>query len=189
MERSIWRQGQKIVRGMRSEGSVNFGIVRNYAERTEVCEVVRRVGNWVAEYGFEYFCPDYVSKIGVSVTERNMDDVLMWWHEHSAMYPHLSQMALDYLTVPGESCSFQLQGNLTHVHCSYICWCGTCIHGWLVLSHVRSRLSAQSTQALVCLGSWSLGGLVVDSDVLAVGSLADVEGDEEQELGESWDDI
>ena len=47
----------------------------------------------------------------------------------------------------------------------------------------------QSTRALVCLGSWSLGGLVVDSDVLAVGSLADVEGDEEQELGEGWDDI
>ena len=40
-----------------------------------------------------------------------MDDVLMWWHEHSAMYSHLSQMALDYLTIPGESCSFQLQGN------------------------------------------------------------------------------
>jgi len=50
-------------------------------------------------------------------------------------------------------------------------------HRQLVLSHVQSRLSTQSTQALVCLGAWSLGGLVVDSDVLAVGSLADVEGD------------
>ena len=59
----------------------------------------------------------------------------------------------------------------------------------LILSHVQSRLSAQSTQALICLGSWSLGGLVMDSDVLAVGSLAGVEGDEEQELGESWDNI
>ena len=54
--------------GMRSEGSVGFGIVRNYAE---VCEVVRRVGNRVAEYRFEYFCLDYVSKIGVNVTEHN----------------------------------------------------------------------------------------------------------------------
>ena len=71
MERSIWRQGRKIVRGMQSEGSINFGIVRNYVERMEVCKVVQRVGNQVAEYGFEYFCPDYVSKIGVSVTERN----------------------------------------------------------------------------------------------------------------------
>ena len=34
-------------------------------------EDVRSVGNRVAEVGLEYFCPDYVSKIGVSVTERN----------------------------------------------------------------------------------------------------------------------
>ena len=34
-------------------------------------EDVRSVGNRVAEVGLEYFCPDYVSKNGVSVTERN----------------------------------------------------------------------------------------------------------------------
>ena len=55
------------------------------------------------------------------------------------------------------------------------------------LSHIWSQLSAQFTWALVCLGSWHLGGLVMDSDALAVGSLADIEGDEEQELGEGWD--
>ena len=32
---------------------------------------VRRVRNRVAEVGLEYFCPDYVSKNGVSVMERN----------------------------------------------------------------------------------------------------------------------
>ena len=57
---------------MWSEGSVNFGIIRNYVECVEVCEVVQRVGNRVAEYGFKYFCLDYVSKIEVSVTERNI---------------------------------------------------------------------------------------------------------------------
>ena len=31
--------------------------------------------------------------------------------------------------------------------------------------------------------------ICLDSDVLVVGSLADVEGDEEQELGDGWDDI
>ena len=56
---------------MRSEGSVNFGIGWNYAECAEVCKMVRRIGNRVAEFRFEYFCLDYVSKIGVSVTERN----------------------------------------------------------------------------------------------------------------------
>ena len=43
----------------------------NAWKRTEVCKVVQRVGNRVTEFGFEYFCLDYVSKIGVSVTERN----------------------------------------------------------------------------------------------------------------------
>ena len=62
-------------------------------------------------------------------------------------------------------------------------------HGHLVLSHVQSWLSVQSTHALICLGSWSLKGLVMDSDVLAVGFLADVEGDKELKLGEGWDCI
>ena len=29
-------------------------------------------------------------------------DALAWWHERHASYPHLSRMALDYLTIPGE---------------------------------------------------------------------------------------
>ena len=62
-------------------------------------------------------------------------------------------------------------------------------HGRLILSHVCSRLSAQSTRALICLGSWSLLGLVKDSDVLAVGTLDEVEGDEEPELEDGWDRI
>ena len=44
---------------------------RNVQKHVEVCEVMRRVGNQVTEFGFEYFCLDYVSKIGVSVTECN----------------------------------------------------------------------------------------------------------------------
>ena len=36
------------------------------------CEDVRSVGNRIAEVGLEYFCPDYVSKNGVSVTECNI---------------------------------------------------------------------------------------------------------------------
>ena len=37
----------------------------------EVHKDVRRSWNQVAEVGFEYFCLDYVSKNGVSVTECN----------------------------------------------------------------------------------------------------------------------
>ena len=40
----------------------------------------------------------------------------------------------------------------------------------------------------MCLGSWSLCGLVKDKDIFAVTSEAEVEG-EEEELLEGWDSI
>jgi len=42
---------------------------------------------------------------------------------------------------------------------------------------------------LICLGCWSLLGLVKDTNVLAVTALDDVEGNEEQELKDGWDNI
>jgi hAT family C-terminal dimerisation region len=30
-------------------------------------------------------------------------DALLWWFEHKKVYPRLSRMALDYLSIPGES--------------------------------------------------------------------------------------
>lgn len=48
--------------------------------------------------------------------------------------------------------------------------------GRLVLSHTRSRLSVTSTRALLCLGSWSLMGLVKDEDVTAIAKMDEVEG-------------
>ena len=41
---------------------------RNVRKCAKSCE---GLGIKFAEFGFEYFCLDYVSKIGVSVTERN----------------------------------------------------------------------------------------------------------------------
>ena len=61
--------------------------------------------------------------------------------------------------------------------------------GRLILPHVRSRLSAQSTRALLCLGSWSLMGYIKDSDVETVARTPDIEGDQEEELDEGWDKI
>ena len=47
--------------------------------------------------------------------------------------------------------------------------------GCLLLSHVRNRLSAQSTRTLLCLGYWSKLGYINNSDLLAVASLPDAE--------------
>ena len=62
--------------------------------------------------------------------------------------------------------------------------------GRLLLSHIRSCLSVQSTWALMCLGAWSLLGFVKDSDVKAVVVLPELRADEdEDELEIHWDRI
>ena len=58
----------------------------------------------------------------------------------------------------------------------------------ILLSHVRNRLSAQTTRALMCLGTWSLMGYIKDNDIKAVTVIPEVEG-EEEELADSWDAI
>jgi len=46
----------------------------------------------------------------LSTDPEHVSDVLMWWHEHCALFPRLSQMALDYLSIPGKFC-MQLLSN------------------------------------------------------------------------------
>lgn len=38
----------------------------------------------------------------LSTDPEQVEDVLLWWNEHKSMYPRLSRMALDYLSIPGE---------------------------------------------------------------------------------------
>lgn len=59
--------------------------------------------------------------------------------------------------------------------------------GRVILPYVRNRLSVQSTRALLCIGDWSVRGLVKDKDVKAAAKLPDV--DEELELEDGWDKI
>ena len=98
-------------------------------------------------------------------------------------------MALDYLSIPGRSIVWLF------IYQSYF-FIATSInvervfsHGQLLLPYVRNRLSAQSTQAQLCVGNWSLCGHIHDSDILAALLLPDVQGDEEVELEEGWDKI
>jgi hypothetical protein len=41
----------------------------------------------------------------LSTDPEMVEEVLMWWHEYRGMYPYLSRMALDYLTIPGRPLS------------------------------------------------------------------------------------
>ena len=38
----------------------------------------------------------------LSTDVESVPDAIAWWHERRTTYPHLSRMALDYLTIPGE---------------------------------------------------------------------------------------
>ena len=60
--------------------------------------------------------------------------------------------------------------------------------GHVLLSHVCNQLSVQTTHSLLCLGDWSLLGLVLDSDLRAVALLPEVDGVEEA-MADGWDTI
>ena len=62
--------------------------------------------------------------------------------------------------------------------------------GRILLNHVRNRLSAESTRALLCVGEWSALKLVADEDVL-VATRQPEKADEEtiDELISGWDRI
>ncbi|EJD50330.1 hypothetical protein AURDEDRAFT_58105, partial [Auricularia subglabra TFB-10046 SS5] len=85
-------------------------------------------------------------------------------------FPHLSRMALDYLSIPATSVDVER----------------TFSRGRLLLSHVRNRLSAESTRALLCLGSWLDCSLVKISDIRAVTTQTEVAAGEVEELAADW---
>ena len=121
---------------------------------------------------------------------EQVDNALHWWTERRTLYPHLSRMALDYLSIPGAQ-------NMYFSSCNPLTLCtATSVdvervfsRGRFTLPYVRNRLSAQSTRAQLCVGNWSLRGHIHDSDVLAVSRLPDVEGDVGVEFEEGWDKI
>jgi len=78
---------------------------------------------------------------------EDIPDPIAWWHEHCAVYPHLSHMALDYLTIPGESMPPLLYGFVL-----------TCFLSHLQLHQLMSNTcSARDTSfCLMCIHVWWL---------------------------------
>jgi hypothetical protein len=60
--------------------------------------------------------------------------------------------------------------------------------GRILLSHIPNHLSTQSTRAIICLGSWSLLGLIQDADIFEVTKLAEEPADPELEA-EEWEAV
>ena len=49
----------------------------------------------------------------LEIGTEQVDDVILWWTERKKLYPCLSRMALDYLSIPGTQDSYPYI-NVTH---------------------------------------------------------------------------
>jgi hypothetical protein len=83
---------------------------------------------------------------------------------------------------------FQMYLLMTHITATSVDVKWTFSQDRLVLSHLHSCLSVQSTQALLCLEVWSKMGYVKDSDLKSAAVLPEVDGKEE-ELAYDWDSL
>ena len=102
-------------------------------------------------------------------------------------------MALNYHTILGEfvnfifkcatNCIFTFVATFVDVECVFS-------QGRIVLSHLQSRLSIQSTWALMCVGVRSTLGYVKDSDIKDAIMQPEIPVHErEGPLVEGWDSI
>jgi len=97
-----------------------------------------------------------------------VDDPIKWWLTKSSLFPSLSHMALDYLSIPGKSRTIYFSQYFTTVTATstdieqvFSCGC-------LCLPHVQNQLNAKSTCAIICLRAWSLLELVKNGNIQAV---------------------
>jgi len=48
-------------------------------------------------------CDELDSYLATSLEVIAPGDAIKWWLDHRSMFPRLSRMAIDYLTIPGTS--------------------------------------------------------------------------------------
>ncbi|KAJ3500316.1 hypothetical protein NMY22_g19294 [Coprinellus aureogranulatus] len=61
--------------------------------------------------------------------------------------------------------------------------------GQILLNRLRNRISPLTTRSLPCPNPWSLEGLVVDSNILDAGKMADVKGEDDKDFRSGWGTI
>lgn len=134
---------------------------------------------------------DEIDRYLAAPIEKNITDAMGWWHDRQTQFPRLSRMALDYLSIPGTWSSYETRFSRAHAFVATSVEVERCFsRGRIIVSHLRNRLTGQTTRALLCLNYWSLAGLVQDVDILKVtrGTPA-LAGDDDVELEDGWDKI
>ena len=130
----------------------------------------------------------YITK---GAEDMKNEDVLMWWHKHKTLYPHLHRMAFDYQTVSCKSILAVFALTYSNLHTGV----ATSVdmehvfsQGHLLLPYICNHLSSESTHALLCLSNLCLYGCVKDTDIRATTLLPDING-KEPPLETGWDNI
>jgi hypothetical protein len=98
-------------------------------------------------------------------------------------------MARDYLCIPGEFQDFVCISHFKHSLATSVDVERTFSRGWLLLSHIRKRMSAESTRALLCLNNRSKQGLVKHGDLQEVATLPEVDGEEGEQEGDAFGSV
>ena len=87
---------------------------------------------------------------------EDVKDRLMWWHKRCRMFPELSCMARDYLSIPGKYLVFfHLYLVLIPLSQSYICWCWMCLQLWLPCPSICLWLPGSSIHMCISL-CWAM---------------------------------
>lgn len=84
---------------------------------------------------------DWRKEVNMYLNSKRADkntNILMWWKDHSAMYPSSATMARDFLSTPATSVPAERLFS----------------SAGLTIRKQRNRLSAGSAEALLCLNSW-----------------------------------
>jgi len=106
---------------------------------------------------------DYLSQ-----AVEKVRDPIAWWWDHWKVFPRLSAMAFDYLSIPGRF----LFSTLSYVLTSYLAT-STAVkrvfsQGRQLLHFTRNWLSPASIWASLCFGDWCCKDIVRMSDVVDV---------------------
>lgn len=120
-------------------------------------------------------------------------DPIKYWAARTGSIPGLARMGLDYATIPGESACIDSCSDLALTARTLLATAvdveRTFSRGRLLLSHVRSQLSAQTTRALLCVGEWSRLDLLREENLKPAAALPDIDGDEEYEMEDGWERV
>lgn len=111
---------------------------------------------------------DELSNYLASPLEKVQDPIAWWWDDRD-VYPTLSKMAFDYLSIPGLFNSFHFESSMQLTE-SFLAT-STAVErvfsqGRQVLHFTRNRLSPATIRGLMCFGNWCRKGLVRMSDVV-----------------------